>query len=73
MDQFPELFMDTTVDGATALMQKSAGLRLSLNSLLKEHVMLGLDVLRNAYDANPGFDGSLAQLDMNTLEIAAAI
>lgn len=51
----------------------AADLRVGLNGLLKEHVDLGLITLRNAYDGDPAFDGSFAQLDQNSQEIAATV
>jgi cell division protein FtsL len=48
-------------------------LRVTLNSLLKEHVDLGLEVLRNAYNGRDSFAASEQRLDQNSQELAAAV
>jgi peptidoglycan hydrolase-like protein with peptidoglycan-binding domain len=69
-------------DGGTAMhsdtmsMQastKAADLRVALNGLLREHVNLSLNVLRNAYDGSPQFTASADSLDKNTQDIATAV
>ena len=48
-------------------------LRLELNDLLREHVNLSLDVLRNAYNGMEDFEASEQALDKNTVELSATV
>jgi peptidoglycan hydrolase-like protein with peptidoglycan-binding domain len=52
---------------------KAADLRVAMNRLLREHVNLSLNVLRNAYDGSPQFAASADSLDKNTQDIATAV
>jgi len=72
--QFPAKFSTYNVeDQSKALTSKAAVLRLELNDLLREHVNVSLNVLRNAYSGTEDFDESLAALDVNTVELAATV
>ncbi len=72
--QFPEKFSTYNVaDQSKALTSKAGVLRLELNDLLREHVNVSLNVLRNAYKGTTDFNDSLAALDANTVELAATI
>lgn len=57
----------------TTASEKAVGLRLALNHLLKEHVSLGLETLRAAYDGSESFEGAFSALDENSKAIAGAV
>jgi len=52
---------------------KAADLRVTLNSLLKEHVNLGMIALYNVIDNHESTEASVEALDENTVELAQVI
>ena len=74
VDQYPNNFSDYNIDDQEmARTSKSSMLRLELNDLLREHVNVSLDVLRNAYTGSSDFNEFEAALDKNTVELAETI
>ena len=52
---------------------KAANLRALLNAQLREHVALGIETLRLAYDGHAGFNAAVAELDDNSVALAASV
>jgi len=54
-------------------MSPASSLRLELNDILREHVNIALNTLRNAYDGKEDFDASFELLDDNSVDLANLI
>ena len=57
----------------TARAGPAAGLREALSKLLSEHAFLAAAAMQKGYDSAPDFPAAAAQLDQNSLALAAAI
>lgn len=57
----------------TDVSDAESDLRVTLNRLLTEHVDLAAPALRNAFDGSDDTEASVAALDENSVELAAAI
>ncbi len=73
MEDEQEMMTTEQMTPSVVVASPAADLRVGLNSLLKEHVNLGLETLRAAHDGDESFDGAFAALDANSVAISEAV
>lgn len=73
VDTETQVIETSDLDPTVVVVEPAADLRVTMNSLLKEHVNLGLATLRAAYDGDESFEAAEASLDENSIAIAAAV
>lgn len=73
MEDDQEMMSTEQMTPSVVVASPAADLRVGLNSLLKEHVNLGLETLRAAHDGDDSFDGAFAALDANSVAISEAV